>query len=68
MDANISSVATSSIPGHAPWCKCVRCKVGLIDRTALHAIPLTGTCQRCRKVITNVQPNAKCIYCGYGGG
>lgn len=55
------------IDGHKPYCKCLRCKVGILDRGALLKIPLTGECQCCHKVIQDVVAGVPCKDCNFGG-
>lgn len=67
MGVNMLNAADIKIPGHIPFCKCVRCKVGVLDRNALLAIPMSGTCQQCRYVIDDVKIGEVCPKCGFGG-
>lgn len=62
-----SYAVSTKIPGHPPRCKCVRCKVGVLDRAELFKIPLVGECQRCHKKLDNVEPGQPCIHCNFGG-
>lgn len=68
MATTTSDAATGSIPGHKPFCRCIRCKVGVLDRSALAKIPIVGECQKCHSLIDNVVPGEKCPKCKYKSG
>jgi len=67
MAATPLCVDGTSMPGHKKWCKCVGCKVGVLDKARFLAIPPVGECQGCHKKIDNVVAGQACPHCGFGG-